>query len=471
MTGSRFQSTALGLTALILTACAVGPNYKRSKVPVPEQFRGAPAAASPQSFGDTKWVDVFGDDALKQMVTSALDRNFDLRIAAERVEQARAQLGITRANQFPFLDAQGSFSAARSSSLGSFRFLPAGANLSASYTQVGAALSWEADIFGRLRRLTEAARAQYLASEEGRRAVVVALVSQVMTAYFQLLEQEAELAISRQTSDIAKDSVRLVRIRHDRGATSGLEVHQAEQFLYTATAQIAAVERAVGQTENVLSLLQGDAPSSQPHGRKLEQVPLPAQLPAGLPSSLLARRPDILQAEQSLIAANAEIGAARALYFPQISLTAFAGGQSRALSEIATAPARVYSAAPAALLPIFRAGQIRSQVRLAEGQQRELLIAYQRSIFTALREVSDSLIGLDGTRQQRTQQELLVRALEDTVRLSNLRYQGGLESYLQVLDAERNLFSGQLVLSQLRLQELLSVVQLYRSLGGGWQQP
>lgn len=459
------------ITALVLglSGCAVGPNYKRPAVALPGQFRGAPTADTTQSLAETKWVNLFADDTLSKLVTTALDRNFDLRIAAERVEQARAQLGITRANQFPFLDAQAGFNAARSSSLGSFSFIPAGTSLKSSYTQVGAALSWELDIWGRLRRLTEAARAQYLATEEGRRAVVVSLVSEVMTTYFQLLEQDLELAISRKTRQVAQDSLRLVTLRHDRGAATGLEVAQAEQFLYTATAQIAANERAVGQTEDALSLLLGGAPSDQPRGKPLEQIGLPPQLPAGLPSSLLARRPDILQAEQSLIAANAQIGAARALYFPQISLTAFAGGQSRALLELASAPARVYSVAPAAVLPIFRAGQIRSEVRLAEGQERELLVTYQRSIYTALRDVSDALIGHDRTREQRAQEELLVRALDTSVRLSNLRYQGGLDSYLQVLDAERNLFSGQLVLSQLRLQELLSVVQLYRALGGGWQ--
>lgn len=463
------RTFAIAALLAVLTGCAVGPNYKRPTVPLPGEFRGATPPSTSQSIADTKWVDLFRDDNLSQLVNAALKNNFDLRIAAERVQQARAQLGATRANQYPFLDAQAGFTAARSSSVGSFSFIPAGTNLKTSYTQIGAALSWEADIFGRLRRLTESARAQYLASEEGRQAVIVSLVSQVMSTYFELLEQDLELDISRQTRDVANNSLRLVQLRHDRGAATGLEVHQAEQFLYTATAQIAANERAIGQTENALSLVLGDAPSAQPRGAGLQKILLPADIPPGLPSTLLARRPDILQAEQNLVASNAQIGAARALYFPQISLTAFAGGQSRALFDIATSPARVYSAAPAALLPIFRAGQIRSQVHLAEAQERELIITYQRAIYTALREVSDALIGHDRTRQQRTEEELLVRALEDTVRLSNLRYQGGLDSYLQVLDAERNLFQGQLILAQLRLQELLSVVQLYRALGGGWQ--
>jgi outer membrane protein, multidrug efflux system len=214
--------------------------------------------------------------------------------------------------------------------------------------------------------------------------------------------------------------------------------------------------------------LQGSAPAAQARGRKLEEIPLPAQLPTGQPADLLERRPDIREAEQNLVAANAEIGAARALYYPQLSLSAFAGGQSRSLLNLVSGPARVYTVGPSAVQSIFNAGRIRNTVRLNEAQQRELLIAYQKSIYTALREVSDALVGLDRLREQRAQEEKLVATLEDSVRLSELRYRGGLDSYLQVLDAQRNLFNGQLSLAQLRLQERVSVVQLYRALGGGW---
>jgi multidrug efflux system outer membrane protein len=469
----RTKPAALILAAALaafLTGCAVGPNYKRPDIAIPEAHRGASQpAASTASLADTKWEDLFADETLNQLIRTALERNFDVRIAAERVQQARAQLGITRADQFPFIDAQAQFSSTRQSSLGSFRFVPVGTNLSASFTQIGAALSWELDLWGRLRRLTEAARARYFASEEGRHAVTVALIADVTSAYFQLLEFEAELEISRKTHQIAADNLRLVQLRREQGAASGLDVRQAEQLIHTAAAQIEAVERGIGQTENLLSLLLGSTPSAQPRGRGLADVPVPPEVPAGLPSAILERRPDIRAAEQNLIAANAQIGAARALYFPQISLTAFAGGQSRALTQIASAPARVFSIGPAALLPIFRAGQIRNQVRLSEAQQRELLVAYEQTIYNALREVSDSLIGYSRTRAQRREQEQLVRTLEETVELSTLRYKGGLDSYLQVLDAQRNLFSGELGLAQLRLAERLSVVQLYRALGGGWQ--
>jgi NodT family efflux transporter outer membrane factor (OMF) lipoprotein len=461
--------TAIAVSLMALTGCAVGPNYKRPQLAVPDQFRGAPApAAGTASVADAKWQELFPDPALTQLVTTALEHNFDLRIAAERIEQARAQLGITRANQFPFLDLQTGLSGTRSSSVGSANFVRAGTNLSSTYTSVGAALSWELDVWGRLHRLSEAARAQYLGSQEGRRDVTVSLIAGVMDTWFQLLEQDSELEISRKTQGIAQDSLRLVELRRGRGAASGLDVRQAEQLLFTAAARSAAAERIIAQTENQLSLLQGSTPGAQPRNRKLEEVAVPAQAPPGLPSSLLERRPDIRLAEQDLIAANAQIGAARALYYPQFSLTAFAGGQSRYLLDLLTSPARVYSVAPTALQNIFHGGQVRSQVRLSEARQRELVVAYQKAIYTALREVSDALAAFDRLKEERSQQEKLVTTLEETVRLSELRYRGGLDSYLQVLDAQRNLFTGQLALAQLRLAERQSVVEIYRSLGGGW---
>jgi len=457
------------LSFVTLCGCTMGPNYKRPQMALPGEFRGAAAGSTPTaSIADTKWQNLFPDPVLTQIVTAALEHNFDLQIAAQRAQEARAQLGITRANQYPFLDAQAGFGAQRFSSIGATPEIPTGVTLKNSYTTLGAALSWELDIWGRLRRLTEAARATYLASEEGRRAVSVSLISDVMDTYFQLLEQDLELEISHETEAIAQDSLKLVELRHRQGAASALDVRQAEQLLYTAGAQSAAAERAIAQSENLLSLLEGSAPAAQARGRKLEEIAIPLQMPAGQPSDLLERRPDIREAEQTLIAANAQIGAARALYFPQISLSAFAGGQSRALLELASGPARMYSASAGATQAIFHAGQIRNQVRFSEAQQREMLITYQRSIYTALREVADALIGFDRLREQRSQEEKLVNTLEETVRLSELRYRGGLDSYLQVLDAQRNLFSGQLVLAQLRLQERVSVVQLYRSLGGGW---
>ena len=248
-------------------------------------------------------------------------------------------------------------------------------------------------------------------------------------------------------------------------------MHQAEQFLYTATAQIASTQRGIDQTENALSLLLGRIPGDIARGKTLDQFTFPVEVPPGLPSSLLERRPDIRETEETLIAANAQIGMAKALYFPQISLSGFLGGQSRALSDLFTAPARDWFGGPSAalLLPIFNAGQIRAGVRLSEAQKREMILSYQKTIYNAFREVSDALVGYDLTRRQRTQQELLVNALAETTRLSTLRYQGGRDNYLQVLDAERNLFQGQLALAKLRLEETLWFVQIYKALGGGWQ--
>lgn len=467
----RIALVALVALALGLTGCLVGPNYHRPAADLPAQFPDALTKAGAESIADKKWFDLFQDATLKQLVDQALKKNFDVRIAAERVIEARAQYGIQRANLLPTLDASASFTASRSSSIGSFPF-PPNTPVSFAYTEAGLQLSWELDLWGRLRRLNESARAQYLASEDARHGVVISLISDVMTTYFSLRELDLELEIGRQNNGIALDNLRLIRLRKDRGAANALEVHQAEQFLYTTTAQIASVERSIAQSEDALNLLLANAPGPVPRGPALEkiageQIVAAPELPAGLPASLIERRPDILQAEDNLMAANAQIGAARALFFPQISLTGFLGGQSQPLALLFTGPARMASIAPSALAPIFHAG-LRAGVQLTEAQEREMLIAYQKSIYGALREVADALASHTRTREQRGEEEKLVKALSESVRLSTLRYRGGLDSYLQVLDAERNLFTGQLDLAQLRLLELQSVVQLYRALGGGW---
>lgn len=458
---------------LVCCGCTLGPNYQRPAVPLPAQFRGASepaqtASIADQSIADQKWMGLFNDPILVQLVNAAIERNFDLKIAAEHVLEARAQLGITRANQFPFIDGQVNFVTQGSSSLSS-PLIPPGTNQKFSYTSGLATVSWDADIWGRLRRLTESARAQYLATEEGRRAVLVSLVGDVMNAYFTLLEEDLELSIAQQTRDTANNNLRLVGIRHDRGAASSLDVYQAQQLLFTATAQIASVQRDIGQTEDALSLLAGDAPHDIVRTAKLDQVLLPPQIPAGLPSDLLVRRPDIRSAEENLISANARIGAVRASYFPDISLTGFLGSETRDLTSFLAPAAREFSVAEGTLFPIFHAGQIRNAIRLTEEQQKEALVSYRKTIYSAMRDVSDALVNHDDTRQQRGEEEKLVVALDQTVRVATMRYQGGLDSYLQVLDAQRNLFQGQLTLAQLKLGETLSVVQLYRALGGGWQ--
>jgi multidrug efflux system outer membrane protein len=296
------------------------------------------------------------------------------------------------------------------------------------------------------------------------------LIADVSTSYFQLRELDLELEIARQTVANAQDGLRITTARRDRGAATGLDVHQAEQLLYTATSEIASIERQIGQTEDAVSVLLGDNPGDVPRGKSLSDLSAPLEIPAGLPSDLLDRRPDIREAEQLLVAANANIGIAKALYFPTISLTTVLGAQSRALSNLFTGPARAWTfGVPTATMPVFTAGAVRAAVRLTEAQKLEAVESYSKSIQNAFREVSDALIAYRKDGEQRAQQELLVNAQRETERLSRLRYVGGLDSYLQVLDAQRNLFQGELELSRLRREEILSVVQLYRALGGGWQ--
>ena len=457
------------LVPALLAGCTVGPNYRRPAVPLPGQFQGTPPNVSATSIAEAKWSEVFHDDTLTQLITTALEQNFDVRMAAERVQEARARFGIARSDQFPSVDVTAQFTASRPSLVGATKVAPGTSSLDSSYTQAGGLLSWELDLWGRLRRLSESAKAQYLASEEGQRAIVVSLIGDMAGNYFTLRERDSELEIARKTQQVAEDNLRLVRLRHDRGAATGLDVHQAEQLLYTASEQIARTEGDIAETEHAMSLLLGKPPDNIPRGRQINDFHFPEEIPPGLPSSLLERRPDIRQAEQTLISANAQIGVARANYFPQVSLTGFMEGQSRALSELLTGPARFWNLSPAAIMPVFAGGRVRATVRLSEAQMREMLIAYQKSIYNALREVSDGLVRYDRTREQLKQEEMLVKALDETSRLSNLRYRGGLDSYLQVLDAERNLFQGELALARLRLQGMLSFVDVYRALGGGWQ--
>ncbi|MGI8746095.1 MAG: efflux transporter outer membrane subunit [Bryobacteraceae bacterium] len=456
---------------LLLSGCAVGPNYRRPAVQAPARFRGAPETAPPsaESIADTKWPALFNDAPLTELINAALRENYDLRIAAARVLQARAQFAIARSNLFPTVSGNASFTAQKGSSVGSIVFIPRGTNLDVSYSSAGFNLNWELDVWGRLRRLNEQARAQYLATEEGRRAVLTTLVGDVTNDYFDLREADLELEIALKTRDVAQQSLNLTTIRRRGGVATSLDVRQAEQFLYTATSQIAADHRQIEQSENLLSLLAARNPGPIVRGKALTEFSAPALVPAGLPSALLERRPDIREAEQQLIAANANIGAAKAEYFPQITLTGLLGTQSRALTGLFTGPARNFSISPGATVPIFNAGRIRNGVRFSQAQQQEALAVYQKAIATAFREVSDALTAYNRTTEQRAQQELLVKALEDAQRLSNIRYRGGLESYLQVLDSERNLFQGQLDLARLRRDELTAVVNLYRSLGGGWQ--
>lgn len=459
--------------ALLTVGCAVGPRYKRPAVAVPDSYRGAAAepAAQPQStpplitsLGDQKWWDIFQDEQLRTLVRTALQQNYDLRIAASRVLEAQAQLGITRADQFPTLTAGAAIADSRTSQS---RFLPA---FETSTGQVNASAIWELDFWGKFRRATEAARANLLASEWARQEVVSILVANVAGAYFQLRALDLQLEISKRTLDSRQESLRLTQLLADGGSTSLLDVRQAEQLVFTASAEVPALEQQIEQQENFLSVLLGQNPGDIPRGLTLTDQPQPPEVPPGLPSALLERRPDIRQAEEQLIAANAQIGVARAAYFPDIALSGSGGFQSSALTSLFSGPAGAWSFGASLAQPIFTGGRLRSGVRLAQAQRQTAVLIYQQSIQSAFRSVSDSLVAYRKTREFRTQEESLFQSAQDAARLSHIRYTGGVTGYLEVLTNETNAFSAELALVQARLNELLALVQLYEALGGGWQQ-
>jgi outer membrane protein, multidrug efflux system len=458
------------ITAAAVAGCTVGPNYHRPAIRPPASFRGAdPTATSTASLADLKWFEVFKDQRLQELIRTALVQNHDLRDAVVRVQAARANLGITRADQFPTIDAAAGITAVRSSAGGTVP-LPEGVDQTRTFGNVGALLSFEVDLWGRLRRATEAARADLLASEENRKAVVTTLVSDVASAYFNLLDLDMELAIARRTLAVREESLKLITSRERGGLGTLLDVRQGEQLVHGAASVIPDLERLIAQTENQISLLLGGSPGGVARDRSLTDQEPPPAVPAGLPSSLLERRPDIRAAEQNLVATNALIGVAKAAYFPRISLTGLLGFQSDQLSSLFTGPMRVWQFVPQVTQPIFNAGRIRSGVQLATAQQQLALIEYERAIQTAFREVSDALVRYQKEREIRAQQELLVATLQDRSRMSHVRYEGGIDTLLNALDADRDLFASELGLAQTRRNELLALVQLYRALGGGWQE-
>jgi multidrug efflux system outer membrane protein len=469
----RTETIATVLAAVLLSGCTVGPNYHRPTIQTPTAFRSpTPTPTSdPASLADLKWWEIFKDERLQELERTALAQNYDLRDAAARVEAARANLGITRSNQFPNLDASADISTTRFSRNGAsplpLNFVP-----SQNRTFGGATLnllSFELDIWGRLRRATEAARANLLGAEENRKAVMITLVSDVAGAYFSLRELDQQLEISRNTLTTRQESLELIKNRQAGGVATLLDLRQGEQLVYTAAETIPTLQEQIEQTENLLSLLLANNPGGILRGRSLTEQEMPPDVPAGLPSALLERRPDIRAAEQALIAANAEIGVAKAAYFPQISLTGFLGGQGNQLTSLFSGPSAVWNFTPQVTQPIFTAGRLKSNVRLQEAFRDSALVQYEKAIQTAFTEVSNALIAHQRVRESRIQQELLVAALQDRTRLAYVRYRGGVDTLLNALDADRDLFQAELTLSQIRLSELDSVVQLYKALGGGWQ--
>ncbi len=464
----RRATAFVSLASVLVTAsaCTVGPPYKRPAVTLPDRYRGAnesSTASAAASLADQKWWELFQDEQLQALIRTALERNYDLQIAAARILQARAQLGIVRADQFPTVSAGAS--ATRERVARSLNFPAA----QVTTLEVDVSASWEIDFWGKFRRATESARASLAASEWGRRAIITTLISEVADDYFELRELDLELEIAKRTLASREESLRLTQVREQGGVTSLLDVRQAEQLVFEARGTIVDLERSIEQQENLVSNLIGANPADVPRGQLLVDQPRPVDVPTGLPSALLARRPDIQQAEQELVAANANIGVARAAYFPQISLTGSGGFQSAALASLFSGPAALFTAGAALTQPIFSAGKLKSTVALRSAQRDEAVLQYQQTILQSLREVSDSLVAFRKAREFREQQQLLTSSAQDAQRLANVRYQGGATSYLEVLDSDSRLFQAELSLAEARLDELRSVVQTYRALGGGWE--
>jgi outer membrane protein, multidrug efflux system len=464
----RMAIAILAMTAL--AGCMLGPDYQRPTLPLPVQYRDAEPQAPGQaalSLADLQWFQLFQDDALQGLIHAALQQNYDVRIAVARILEAKAQLGITRSFLFPQLDGNGVVGHDR---ISEERFLapPFGQNEGNTFF-LGLSLFYEIDLWGRLRRETESARAQLLSTEWAQRAILVAVVTDVARAYFELRGLDLGLEIAKRTYASRERSLQLTRDRKQEGVATLLDIRQAENLLYTAGARIPDLERQITQQENTIRLLLAQPPGDIRRGLPLVAQPVPPAIPAGLPAALLDRRPDIRQAEEVLVAANAQIGAAKALYFPTFSLTGILGLESKDLEDFASAGARTYSLGVGILQPIFNAGRIRSVNEAAAARHLQTLAQYEQTIQTAFREVSDALVGYQKTREQRVQQELLVAALVDSASLANTRFLGGIDSYLQVLDAERQLLDAELELARVQTLELVYIVQLYKALGGGWQ--
>jgi multidrug efflux system outer membrane protein len=476
----------LGAIAIV-SGCTVGPNYKRPLVDVPAAYRQPPAATAtaPEtatapdqttplrattppdtavSLGDEKWWEVFQDKELQGLIRTALKNNYDVRIAASRVLEAQAQLGITRADQLPSVSVGGNITAEQSPKSGP---IP---SFQSSFGQVNASGSWNVDFWGRYRRATEAARANLLASQWAQKEVMSTLVANVAANYFVLRELDLELEIAKGTLGSRRDSLQLVQTLEQHGINSLLDVRQSEQLVYTAAATVPDLERQIAQEENAISILLGNNPGDVPRGLTLTEQPHSPEVPVGLPSSLLERRPDVLQAEQDLIAANAQIGVAKAAYFPQISLTGSGGYQSTALTNLFTGPAGFWNLAAGVSQPIFQGGRLKSNVRFTEAQREQFLLTYQQTIQGAFRDVANALVAYRKNREFRIEQEHLVEAAQDAARLSEVRFKSGTTDYLEVLTNNTNAFSAQLTLAQAQGNELTALVQLYQALGGGWQQ-
>jgi outer membrane protein, multidrug efflux system len=451
---------ALIVATACLGACTVGPDYHRPSVETPSTFRYASSQAEAVDTSLDWWTQ-FNDPVLNDLVAKSLAQNKDLAIAAARVEEFYARYVVTRAGLFPQVSAN--FGGTRSRGVPAPGFPPAVGN----QVQLNGAVSWELDLFGHLRRLTEASRADYLATQSAQQATRIAIIANVATSYLQLRDFDNQLLIAQSTLASRKSAVDLFEERYRGGVVSKVQLSQAQSEYESAQTSAYAIRQQIAQQENAISLLLGQNPGPIPRGKSITELSAPA-IPAGLPSTLLERRPDVLQAEQALIAANASIGAARALYFPQISITGLFGAASTALSGLWTGPARVWSFAGAVTQPIFQGGAIAGGVHQAEAVQQEALFSYEQTIQQAFADVENALVGVARTRDQLDATTREVAALSDYASLARDLFEGGYTSYLEVLDAERSLFNAQLQQSSLQDQELAEIVNLYKALGYGW---
>jgi multidrug efflux system outer membrane protein len=456
----------------VLSGCSVGPNYKRPHVNAPAQYKRAASdtntAAISQSFADLGWWQVFKDPQLTAYIGEALTNSWDVKIAAARVLQAEANQRIVRSQFFPSINAGGDLYTTRFSQKGGVA-LPPGFNPQRNYGDVFLSMNaYEVDLWGRIRRANEAACALLLANVEAQRAVRQTLVADVATSYLTLLELDLELDISRRTYSTRTNSLELTRSREKGGVAGMHDVYQAEILVATAEAAIVDTLRRIEQEENHLCILLGRNPGHIARGTKLTAQNMRAEVPPGLPSSLLERRPDLRAAEEQLVAANADIGQAKAAFYPQLSITGIYGHQSVALSDLFTSATRAWQFGPSVTFPLFTGGRLRGNLKLAQARFQESVDTYQQRVQEAFREVSDSLIAYQRTQEFHDKQLKNTQAHRNATDIANTRYEGGVTSYLEVLYNEQELFNAELILAQARRDELLSVVELYRSLGGGW---
>jgi outer membrane protein, multidrug efflux system len=445
--------------ALWLAACAIGPDYKRPALDVPAEFRGAPAVAQHAAFADLQWWAVLEDPVLQSLIKDALANNYNLRIAANHVLQAREQLGITRSNQLPSLSGFLEAERQRAPPVLSDQTIYSG----------GVQLSWMLDFWGQFRRATEAARATLLSTEYARNAVRVSLIANVASAYFQLRAFDRELDASTRILKTNRETLRITTLSVDGGASPITDQLQATLLVQQAQAQITQLEESIAQTENQLSLLLGENPRDVPRGMSLMEQPHLPELPAGLPSQLLERRPDVREAEEALAAANANVGVAKAAFFPQIPLTASYGAASASLGDFLKQSASAWSVAGQVVQPIFEGGKIRSAYRLAWAQRDAAELSYRQSVQQAFVDVANSLVGYEKSRSLRLTLEEQTATYAETARLANDRYRGGSTSFLEVLTTQQQYFTSELQSSQAWFAELQNYVQLYQALGGGWR--